>query len=467
MSDEAGAPENPVGRCELRSPPPAWVSVIVLVVGDVVVLSAMLALGIIFRQWLGRWLPIEISGTMMLGLFLATLCLPLGYAAAQLYPGYGQSPVERLRARVMVTLSGFGAMILFDHLAQDGQWSRGVLLGVVLLSVVIIPLWDRVAVDVMVRRHLWGEGVLVAGSPGRRRRLVAILNAQPELGWVPAREAEIEDAPTSREKAIAVAFVVLPPNILGTDLNVEDFPFRQVILVPEVEGVQGHWVRALALGSSLGLQIQRNLLVRRNRLLKRAFDVVVAALLLTLTVPAMALAAAAVRAVSVGPVLFVQERIGFRGKAFRMWKLRTMRADAEDTLAQVIEADPQVNAHWQHSMKIAWDPRVVPVVGRFLRRFSIDELPQFWNVLRGEMSLVGPRPLPDYHLRRLSPLAIHLRQQVLPGITGLWQISGRSETGLEEQERLDVYYVRNWSLWLDIHILSRTLSAVLGGRGAE
>jgi lipopolysaccharide/colanic/teichoic acid biosynthesis glycosyltransferase len=117
-------------------------------------------------------------------------------------------------------------------------------------------------------------------------------------------------------------------------------------------------------------------------------------------------------------------------------------------------------------MKLREDPRIIPRIGHFLRRFSIDELPQLWNVLRGEMSLIGPRPLPDYHLAALDQAGTDLRRHVRPGMTGLSQVSGRSSRSLEEQQHLDGYYVRNWSLWLDLHILARTVLAVVRGRGA-
>jgi lipopolysaccharide/colanic/teichoic acid biosynthesis glycosyltransferase len=121
---------------------------------------------------------------------------------------------------------------------------------------------------------------------------------------------------------------------------------------------------------------------------------------------------------------------------------------------------------WQTRYKLRDDPRLIPVVGRLFRRFSIDELPQLWTVLKGEMSLVGPRPFPDYHLREFPPAFVELRQRVRPGITGLWQIAVRSDGGTSEQEAYDSYYIRNWSVWMDLYILSRTLAAVVSGRGA-
>jgi exopolysaccharide biosynthesis polyprenyl glycosylphosphotransferase len=194
--------------------------------------------------------------------------------------------------------------------------------------------------------------------------------------------------------------------------------------------------------------------------LKRTFDLVVSAIVLVAGLPLWLLAAVAVTLTSPGPVLYRDRRIGLGEREFDMLKFRTMHADAaqhQPYLERANEASGPL-------FKMRRDPRVTPV-GALLRRFSLDEVPQLFNVLRGEMSLVGPRPLPlrdydqleDWHRKRYN---------VLPGITGLWQISGRSNLSFDDLVRLDFYYLENWSLWMDISILVKTIPAVLGGRGA-
>jgi exopolysaccharide biosynthesis polyprenyl glycosylphosphotransferase len=194
--------------------------------------------------------------------------------------------------------------------------------------------------------------------------------------------------------------------------------------------------------------------------LKRTFDLVVSALIVVIGLPVWLVIAVAIKLGSRGSVLYADERIGLGERPFRMLKFRTMVADAAGRQAALEAANEASGALF----KIRDDPRVTRV-GRVLRRFSIDEVPNVINVLRGEMSLVGPRPLPVRDYAKLE--AWHRRRSnVLPGMTGLWQIAGRSDLSFDDLVRLDFYYLENWSLWLDITILVKTLPAVLGRRGA-
>jgi exopolysaccharide biosynthesis polyprenyl glycosylphosphotransferase len=193
---------------------------------------------------------------------------------------------------------------------------------------------------------------------------------------------------------------------------------------------------------------------------KRTFDLLVSCFVIVVGLPLWLAIAAAIKLTSPGPVFYRDPRIGLGEQTFEMLKFRTMVAGAADRQAELERENEAEGALF----KIKDDPRVTSV-GRLLRRFSIDELPNLLNVLRGQMSLVGPRPLPlrdhalleDWHRRRSN---------VLPGMTGLWQISGRSDLSFDDLVRLDFYYLENWSIWLDISILAKTLPAVLAGRGA-
>jgi exopolysaccharide biosynthesis polyprenyl glycosylphosphotransferase len=196
-------------------------------------------------------------------------------------------------------------------------------------------------------------------------------------------------------------------------------------------------------------------------LVKRAFDVVVSAVAMLLLSPLLLLIALAIKTSSRGPALYRDERIGMAERPFQMLKFRSMREGAAAEQADLEHANEADGALF----KIRHDPRIT-TVGRILRRLSLDELPQLWNVLRGDMSLVGPRPLPMRDYARLADWH-RKRYLVLPGMTGLWQISGRSDLGFDAMVRLDFYYLEHWSVWMDISVLLRTPLAVVTARGAR
>lgn len=243
--------------------------------------------------------------------------------------------------------------------------------------------------------------------------------------------------------------------------------YGRVLLVEEREGVQSLWVTTRDIGGTLALELEKNLLDRRNRIVKRVMDVLLGGILFFLvSLPLIFLLAALVFLVSPGNPFFVQEREGLGGRTIRVWKLRTMYPDAEARLQKYLESSPEAKEEWNRYFKLKHDPRILPGIGHFLRKTSLDELPQLWNVVRGEMSLVGPRPFPFYHLEAFDEEFRELRRSVLPGMTGLWQVSARSDGDVERQRFLDSYYIRNWSLWLDVYILSLTFLVVIRGKGA-
>lgn len=197
---------------------------------------------------------------------------------------------------------------------------------------------------------------------------------------------------------------------------------------------------------------------------KRALDVFAAGTLLVLLSPLFLFTALAIRLTSSGPVLFGHVRIGLGGRAFRCWKFRTMETDAAARLDAYLAENPAAREEWTTHRKLRKDPRVTPL-GQVLREYSVDELPQLLNVIRGDMSLVGPRPVVAEELVGYGPEARHYCA-ARPGITGLWQVSGRSDTDFARRIQLDAEYVRCWNLKADILILLRTVPAVLGARGS-
>lgn len=200
--------------------------------------------------------------------------------------------------------------------------------------------------------------------------------------------------------------------------------------------------------------------------MKRVLDLGLLAILALPTLLVTGASCLLVKLFSKGPALYRQTRVGFEGRLFEVWKIRTMKTDAESILARHLESDQSAREEWNQYFKLKNDPRVIPYVGAFLRRSSIDEFPQLLNVLTGEMSFVGPRPLPVYHFENLEAEFQKVRQFVPPGLTGLWQINERADGGLDSHRFWDTRYIRNFSLAADIEIVLRTPMVLIKGRGA-
>jgi Undecaprenyl-phosphate galactose phosphotransferase WbaP len=236
------------------------------------------------------------------------------------------------------------------------------------------------------------------------------------------------------------------------------------IILPPLAQLPSIWMEACEAARRPALTMTNRLRQGWSAPLKRAFDLSAAIAVALAILPLMGVIAALIRLGSPGPVFYGQERIGRLGRRFKAWKFRTMLPAADEVLARHLEENPHLADEWKANHKLKRDPRVT-WIGRFLRATSLDELPQIWNVLVGEMSLVGPRPIVAAEIEKYGEFYEHY-VQVLPGVTGLWQVSGRNNTTYEERVSLDVYYVRNWSLWLDVYILACTAKVVLLCEGA-
>lgn len=211
------------------------------------------------------------------------------------------------------------------------------------------------------------------------------------------------------------------------------------------------------------LKLRNNLRYWPARWFKRGTDVLGAALLLVVLAPLLAYLALRIKSDG-GPAIFAHKRVGRGGELFRCYKFRTMQVDAEKRLRELLASDPAAQAEWDREFKLRNDPRVTPI-GRLLRRTSLDELPQLFNVLQGHMSLVGPRPVIEAELERYGD-DVDYFLMVRPGMTGLWQVSGRNDVGYDTRVYLDTWYVKNWSMWYDIAILFKTVKVVFSRRGA-
>lgn len=241
---------------------------------------------------------------------------------------------------------------------------------------------------------------------------------------------------------------------------------RNLTIVPDLFGVPmaNMTVDTLFDEKTVLLRVHNNLLRQRNRVCKRSFDMMACTIGGVLILPLLAMLALAVRASSAGPVVFSHQRVGQNGSLFPCYKFRTMVCNGDEVLQRHFLKYPQAKSEWERDFKLKDDPRVTRV-GAFLRKTSLDELPQLLNVLRGEMSLVGPRPIVQGEVERYGEY-IEDYYIVKPGITGLWQVSGRSDIDYPERVRIDSWYVRNWSVWLDLILLFKTIGIVVARKGA-
>ncbi len=455
-----------------------------LVTADVAAIFIARALAI--ALW--RWIHPAIGLPNFLGFRESLVLFALAYAALGLYAGATIGAVEELRRVVLGT--AFVCLLLTASLfftQRTGPYSRGLLILSGCLTAAAVPLLRSLARRLFASRNWWGVPVIVLGASHTAQGLIERLRRHPEMGLRPVAclddEGETQGecaglpvaGPLSMAHALAKALkirhaLVAMPEVSREDLvwMLDDWGtvFRHVILIPNLCGVASLWVAARDLSGVLGLELRQNLLIPLNRCTKRALDIAGALALGIPALPLVACAAVWIKLASRGSVLYQQEREGEGGRSLHIPKLRTMHPDAEAHLTRVLSASPQNHAEWARHFKLRKDPRILPGLGWFLRRSSLDELPQLWSVLKGEMSLVGPRPFPLYHLEGFGPRFRALRNRVKPGLTGLWQVSDRADGNLEVQEALDTYYIRNWSLWLDLYILARTVRAVLFPRGA-
>jgi Undecaprenyl-phosphate galactose phosphotransferase WbaP len=407
----------------------------------------------------------------------------LGYAQSGLYPGFGLGPVETLRRQSYVTAFGYLVLAAFTFaLKLPHLYSRVTFVISIGLSLLLVPLARSIVVGVASRWRWWNEPVVIVGTGERAARAIRSIQ-HGHLGYKPiailtphpAVVTDVQDVPVAGDLDSAPDFARRGVRVaLITDGSTQDLAtidhlqrhFRHVILLREYDDLPVEGIQIRALGSLVGIEYTNNLLLAGNRAIKRALDLIIASVALLIAAPIFVAAAALVRLIDGAPILFSQSRAGIDGRRIDVPKIRTMKRDAEQRLNEFLTSDSALRAEWDARHKLKNDPRLIPFVGRLFRRFSVDELPQLWSVVRGDMSLVGPRPFPDYHLAKFSPSFLELRQRVRPGITGLWQVEIRSEGSIAEQEAYDSYYIRNWSVWLDVYVLARTVAAVAAGRGA-
>ncbi len=437
------------------------------------------------------WAPGYLSGVVVASIVPIALVW-VGHRAMQgLYPGYGIDEAEELRRQTHALLAALAFVAIFALAFQIGDAISRFLLGLVFASLLLLsPLMRHFIKKWLMRHGVWGKPVVIlgAGDTGTRVekllgqewglgfRLGALFDSRPEgrlpevkeVGEgmldenVPAKVVEL--GRKHRVDTLFLAMPHVPREHLARLADSASVHFRSVVVIPDLAGVTNSDVVARNIAGILGVEVRHNLLDPWIRRFKRGLDLIGALVGGLFISPLLVVLAILIKLDSPGPVLFGHWRLGAGGSHFRCWKFRTMHADAERLLEEHLKNNPHLRAEWEQSQKLRDDPRVTRA-GRFLRKTSLDELPQLWNVLRGEMSLVGPRPIVEAEVSKYGEVYA-LYSRIKPGMSGFWQVSGRSDTSYENRVAMDAHYVRNWSIWLDLMILARTARSVLAGRGA-
>ncbi len=468
------------------------VSLLLLVASDTTALAAaFLAAFLLRRDILPPIFPKVLVLPATQGPFLASwyfiLAWILVFAYEKLYTKrYSHWDETRLlvKSSIMAMILVLATIVLTR---KSLPFSRIILVLMGLFSFLTLPVARFLTKRLLVRLRLWEKRVLIIGSRNGTHEVISAIRRNRSLGFRivgcltddPAEVGRMTDGVPIlghydeieewREKIafedIIVTFPDIPRARMIEMLRRWDGVSETIRYIPRTGDLITAGVELENIGRVLSLAVRKNLHKPWNRLFKGTFEYVLAVLSFILILPLMAVIAVVIKIDSHGPVFFLQERCGRRSKAIRIIKFRTMRTDADAVLADLLARDPQARAEWEQFKKIkSGDPRVTRV-GRFLRRFSLDELPQLLNVLAGQMSIVGPRPYLREEIESIKPHP-GILFEVKPGITGLWQTSGRSHLTFQDRLKIDERYIRNWSFWLDILILAKTVVVAAGGRGA-
>ena len=476
----APMPADPV-TTQLRPAASPNLTTLVLLLVDLLAIVGAGLLAVLIRAWANGVIDFDVYARLWAapGLFV------IAYAALGLYPAVAMGSAEELRRLTLTSTGVYLTLAASVFLAKEGEaFSRGALLMGWLATLVLVPLARGALRQLCAHRRWWGTSAVVVGDgevaaeviarlrrdPGLGLKAVAILSDHPgpsEVHGVPVLGALALSPALARDLHIPYAIVALPATESAAVMRLTERwgkLFPHLIVIPDLFGGHIMWLTARDLSGLLGLEVRQRLLLPGPRLAKRIMDLLLTIIGGVAILPLIALIALTVKLTSRGPAFYGHTRIGQGGRRFKAWKFRSMVPDGDRILAAHLEAHPEAKAEWERDRKLRHDPRVTGI-GNLLRKTSLDELPQLWNVLVGEMSLIGPRPIVqdevEYYTHRF-----HLYGKLKPGLTGLWQVSGRNDTTYAERVDYDSYYVRNWSVWLDLVILARTVWVVVFGRGA-
>ncbi len=400
-----------------------------------------------------------------------------------LYPGFGLAAVHEMQKVLYVVSLASVFLGVFLFLQQLGMaYSRFVFVLTWFLSALLMMLGRFGLRNRLSRFVWWGIPMVIVGSPANAEPVIEQLIQNRRLGFRPVyyydpqfkRTEPMVGVPVIKSKTALTRMVEdsSVQHVVFTDPvdDVQTFNFQwmrdvfpNILFVLNTAPFGSLWVRTIDLHGTLAIETNYHLLNKRETVIKRILDMFLTILMLLFTWPIFIILALLIRFDSKGPILYTQKRLGQHGKTFDSFKFRTMYNNADAKLDELLESDPEARREYAEYHKLVNDPRVTPV-GKVLRRYSLDELPQLINVIKGDMNLIGPR---SYLPRELPAMGDYSKiiLKVKPGLTGWWQVMGRNATSFKERLRLDEYYISNWSIWLDIYIIIKTIWVLITGQG--
>ena len=417
------------------------------------------------------------------------------YYAAGLYPGIMVSPSDEVRKLSLCSAFCFIGIVI-SIIMQDGDnlfsttvaerilkdsSKKAVIVSFALAipsTTIFLPGFREVARHVYGKFKWWGVPAVIYSTGNSADTVIQRLVKRKALGYKPAI---IIDS-TATDCSMMEGIPVFPDNKEILDV-IRKLKIKVAILCDyegNIKPVAGYYRYTITcsknqdsltsslhlrdMGGILAFSATHELTKKYNLFIKRLIDLLLIVLALPILIPVMLILAIGVKITSPGPVFYGHKRVGKNGKEIKCWKFRSMYKNSAEMLEEILRTNPQMKEEWEKDRKFVNDPRVTKF-GSFLRKTSLDELPQLFNILLGQMSFVGPRPVTSEEIEKYGENAEYVLS-VTPGLSGMWQISGRSDTGYEERINLDSFYIQNWSIWLDIWILIKTVWVVINGKGA-
>jgi len=408
------------------------------------------------------------------------------FSLFNLYPGASLAPAEELRRVSYSTLIVHTGIILsrYIYYLKFDTVSAALVISFA-CSTVGLLIGRSVMRNFLSASGLGGIPAVIYGAGYTGRALVDRLLANKSTCYVPVlildddteKGSEYQGVPIIHDTGVGPeivkrlniknALVAMPSlsqrelkNLITTSVSA----FRYNVLIPDIYSITNIWMSVRDFGGILGFATSHRLNMFWNLWIKRFMDISIVFFGSIIFSPLFFCIVILVKLSSPGPVLYSHERIGHKGQRFKAYKFRSMVIDADEKLKQLLAQDSSVREEWEKNQKIKNDPRIT-IIGRFLRKTSLDEIPQFINVIKGEMSLVGPRPIVDSEISKYGADFQRIFS-VKPGLTGLWQVSGRSDTKYADRVSFDTYYLQSWSVWLDLWIIFKTMGVIVKGSGA-